>query len=188
MHTLDALKEQGYESTFPESERVRTNIDAAALFSYKKRYGSSGSQEASHVLLATRLTDQLAHSSLRFSLNEDSYGLMLLPTLRQVLRYQRRFQCRNADCAPDRRHVLKAARRCLFLHTARQRPSALKPYVRPGKAYQYSLLGHSLISIMAANNEIGTILPVKEIGESARECGVFFSYRCCPGCRAYSNG
>ena len=35
-----------------------------------------------------------------------------------------------------------------------------------------------LISIMAANNEIGTIEPVKEIGQLAHEKGDFISHRC----------
>ena len=38
-----------------------------------------------------------------------------------------------------------------------------------------ALTSHTiLISIMMANNEIGTRQPVKEIGEIARQCGVFF--------------
>jgi cysteine desulfurase len=53
---------------------------------------SSGSQEASHVLLATGLPSQLAHSSLRFSLNEDNsekdvdYILEKLPVIVSRLR------------------------------------------------------------------------------------------------------
>jgi len=53
---------------------------------------SSGSQEASHVLLAMGLPNQLAHSSLRFSLNEDNsekdvdYILEKLPVIVSRLR------------------------------------------------------------------------------------------------------
>lgn len=35
-----------------------------------------------------------------------------------------------------------------------------------------------LISIMAVNNEIGVIQPLKEIGEMCRKKKIFFSYRC----------
>jgi len=36
-----------------------------------------------------------------------------------------------------------------------------------------------LITIMHANNEIGTIQPVSEIGSIAREAGVYFDHRSC---------
>ena len=36
-----------------------------------------------------------------------------------------------------------------------------------------------LISIMFANNEIGTIQPIKEIGEIARKAQCIIPYRCC---------
>ena len=41
-----------------------------------------------------------------------------------------------------------------------------------------------LISVMFANNEIGTIEPIKEIGMLAREHGIPVPYRCGAGLRA----
>lgn len=55
-----------------ESESMVMMLDQNGICASSGSACSSGSQEASHVLLATGLPNQLAHSSLRFSLNEDN--------------------------------------------------------------------------------------------------------------------
>lgn len=42
-----------------------------------------------------------------------------------------------------------------------------------------------LVTVMFANNEIGSVLPIAEIGEACRAHGVLFSYRCSAGSRTY---
>ena len=44
----------------------------------------------------------------------------------------------------------------------------------------------SLVSVMFANNEIGTIQPIAEISDLCSSRGILFSYRCCTGCRSSS--
>ena len=44
-----------------------------------------------------------------------------------------------------------------------------------------------LISIMFANNEIGTIEPIEKISEIAHKHGIIFSYRCSSGSGKYTN-
>lgn len=55
-----------------EGESMVMMLDQSGIRASSGSACSSGSQKASHVLLATGLPDQLAHSSLRFSLNEDN--------------------------------------------------------------------------------------------------------------------
>lgn len=55
-----------------EGESMVMMLDQNGIRASSGSACSSGSQKASHVLLATGLPDQLAHSSLRFSLNEDN--------------------------------------------------------------------------------------------------------------------
>ncbi len=55
-----------------EGESMVMMLDQNGICASSGSACSSGSQEASHVLLATDLPSQLAHSSLRFSLNEDN--------------------------------------------------------------------------------------------------------------------
>ena len=55
-----------------EGESMVMMLDQNGICASSGSACSSGSQEASHVLLATGLPNQLAHSSLRFSLNEDN--------------------------------------------------------------------------------------------------------------------
>ena len=55
-----------------EGESMVMMLDQNGICASSGSACSSGSQEASHVLLATGLPSQLAHSSLRFSLNEDN--------------------------------------------------------------------------------------------------------------------
>lgn len=45
-----------------------------------------------------------------------------------------------------------------------------------------------LVTIMFANNEIGTIQPIAEIGALCHERGHPVSHRCCPGCGSRSGG
>ena len=67
-------------------------LDQNGIYASSGSACSSGSQEAPHVLLATGLPSQLAHSSLRFSLNEDNsekdvdYILDRLPVIISRLR------------------------------------------------------------------------------------------------------
>ena len=42
-----------------------------------------------------------------------------------------------------------------------------------------------LVTVMFANNEIGSVLPIAEIGEVCRAHGVRFSHRCSAGSRTY---
>lgn len=46
----------------------------------------------------------------------------------------------------------------------------------------------ALVSIMAANNEVGTIQPIEEIGKICREKGGFVPHRCGTGLRPYASG
>jgi len=55
-----------------EGESMVMMLDQNGICASSGSACSSGSQEASHVLLATGLPNQLAHSSLIFSLNEDN--------------------------------------------------------------------------------------------------------------------
>lgn len=55
-----------------EGESMVMMLDQNGICASSGSACSSGSQEASHVLLATGLPSQLAHSSIRFSLNEDN--------------------------------------------------------------------------------------------------------------------
>ena len=55
-----------------EGESLVMMLDQNGIYASSGSACSSGSQEASHVLLATGLPAHLAHSSLRFSLNEDN--------------------------------------------------------------------------------------------------------------------
>ncbi len=55
-----------------EGESMVMMLDQNGIYASSGSACSSGSQEASHVLLSTGLPSQLAHSSLRFSLNEDN--------------------------------------------------------------------------------------------------------------------
>jgi len=55
-----------------EGESMVMMLDQNGICASSGSACSSGSQEASHILLATGLPSQLAHSSLRFSLNEDN--------------------------------------------------------------------------------------------------------------------
>jgi cysteine desulfurase len=75
-----------------EGESMVMMLDQNGICASSGSACSSGSQEASHVLLATGLSSQLAHSSLRFSLNEDNsekdvdYILEKLPAIISRLR------------------------------------------------------------------------------------------------------
>jgi len=75
-----------------EGESMVMMLDQNGIYASSGSACSSGSQEASHVLLATGLPSQLAHSSLRFSLNEDNsekdvdYILEKLPAIISRLR------------------------------------------------------------------------------------------------------
>jgi cysteine desulfurase len=75
-----------------EGESMVMMLDQNGICASSGSACSSGSQEASHVLLATGLSSQLAHSSLRFSLNEDNsekdvdYILKKLPPIITRLR------------------------------------------------------------------------------------------------------
>ena len=55
-----------------EGESMIMMLDQYGINASSGSACASGSDEASHVLLATGFTYQLAHSSLRFSLNEDN--------------------------------------------------------------------------------------------------------------------
>lgn len=55
-----------------EGESIVMMLDQNGIYASSGSACSSGSQEASHVLLATGLPNQLAHGSLRLSLNEDN--------------------------------------------------------------------------------------------------------------------
>jgi len=75
-----------------EGESMVMMLDQNGICASSGSACSSGSQEASHVLLATGLPSQLAHSSIRFSLNEDNsekdvdYILEKLPAIISRLR------------------------------------------------------------------------------------------------------
>ena len=75
-----------------EGESMVMMLDQNGICASSGSACSTGSQEASHVLLATSLPSQLAHSSLRFSLNEDNsekdvdYILEKLPVIIARLR------------------------------------------------------------------------------------------------------
>ncbi|NLB56164.1 MAG: aminotransferase class V-fold PLP-dependent enzyme, partial [Lentisphaerae bacterium] len=75
-----------------EGESMVMMLDQSGICASSGSACSSGSQEASHVLLATGLSSQLAHSSLRFSLSEDNsekdvdYILEKLPVVISRLR------------------------------------------------------------------------------------------------------
>ena len=75
-----------------EGESMFMMLDQNGICASSGSACSSGSQEASHVLLATGLPSQLAHSSIRFSLNEDNsekdvdYILEKLPAIISRLR------------------------------------------------------------------------------------------------------
>lgn len=75
-----------------EGESMVMMLDQNGIRASSGSACSSGSQKASHVLLATGLSDQLAHSSLRLSLNEDNsedeidYILEKLPVIITRLR------------------------------------------------------------------------------------------------------
>ena len=75
-----------------EGESMVMMLDQNGIYASSGSACSSGSQEAPHVLLATGLPSQLAHSSLRFSLNEDNsekdvdYILDRLPVIISRLR------------------------------------------------------------------------------------------------------
>lgn len=55
-----------------DGESMVMMLDQNGICTFSGSACSSGSQGASHVLLATELPNQLAHSSPRFSLNEDN--------------------------------------------------------------------------------------------------------------------
>ena len=75
-----------------EGESMVMMLDQNGICASSGSACSSGSQEASHILLATGLPSQLAHSSIRFSLNEDNsekdvdYILEKLPAIISRLR------------------------------------------------------------------------------------------------------
>ena len=75
-----------------EGESMVMMLDQNCICASSGSACSSGSQDASHVLLATNLPSQLAHSSIRFSLNEDNsekdvdYILEKLPAIISRLR------------------------------------------------------------------------------------------------------
>jgi len=75
-----------------EGESMVMMLDQNGICASSGSACSSGSQEASHILLATGLSSQQAHSSLRFSLNEDNsekdvdYILEKLPAIISRLR------------------------------------------------------------------------------------------------------
>ena len=75
-----------------EGESMVMMLDQNGICASSGSACSSGSQETSHVLLATGLPSQLAHSSIRFSLNEDNsekdvdYILEKLPAIISRLR------------------------------------------------------------------------------------------------------
>ena len=75
-----------------EGESMVMMLDHYGICASSGSACTSGTQEASHVLLATGIPSQLAHSSLRFSLNEDNsvndvdYILEKLPVIVSRLR------------------------------------------------------------------------------------------------------
>lgn len=75
-----------------EGESMVMMLDQNGIYASSGSACSSGSQKASHVLLSMGLPSQLAHSSLRFSLNEDNseydvdYILEKLPAIINRLR------------------------------------------------------------------------------------------------------
>ena len=75
-----------------EGESMVMMLDQNGIYASSGSACSSGSQKASHVLLSMGLPSQLAHSSLRFSLNEDNsendvdYILGKLPAIINRLR------------------------------------------------------------------------------------------------------
>jgi cysteine desulfurase len=75
-----------------EGESMVIMLDRNGIYASSGSACSSGSQAASHVLLATGIPDQLAHSSLRLSLNEENtdedidYILEKLPIIINRLR------------------------------------------------------------------------------------------------------